>query len=784
MGLAVRIKLLWVWLLSWTALCFPVAAVGGTDLIVGDVQVRAEGGPMPINDAALSTLIKVRKGESFLQEKNDDSIRALYGTKLFDLVEVHMDGDVHDGEISLVYVLYPKARIGRVSFRGNRKLGNRQLRRAVSIDDGAALDWAQVQKDLEAIRKLYLDRGYADIAVRAVSGEERRDGTPVDLTFEISEGKRLPISRISFRGNRSISSRELARQMSTRRRTPFSLLTGTGCYKEEQINGDLETLCEYYRNRGFLDVQICPENVILERKQEKRLRVIIPIEEGQRAFVGNITFSGNEILSTRGLQKLLKIKKGEPFSPERVDKTVEAIQYAYGRNGYIDTTVRAKRRANVAEGAIDLEFIIRESGPCRVGTVQIQGNRKTKNKVILRELSLFPGDKFDLTKLRNSENRLRETRFFQQAVLIPEPTGERDVRDVLINLEEGHTGRFYIGAAMGSFDNVSAFAEFAQGNFDIGSPHTFFQGAGQKFRARVDIGTRTSQASVNFEEPWLFDRELAFGKELFLVRSGYKKGDYNYSGASYSEEHGGFEVYLRKRIWGLLEGKLYYRLDRARVYDVEPYAPDPLKRQAAEGLQWISKGGFLLERDSRDSLLYPTVGNRIFCEVDYAGLGGDVHYVNFSLQAGQWVPIWRSFLCQTFCLIGKLGTMKGLRGHEVPYFDRTFLGGPADMRGFDIQAVGPRDYRYVPVGSLSYAYGCAEYCFRLMDQLRLVLFTDGAYTGTRFGHLDDPFYWDAGVELRLFVMGSPLRLIFGWPLQGDPRREREMNFNFTFGTIF
>ncbi|MDR2664214.1 MAG: outer membrane protein assembly factor BamA, partial [Puniceicoccales bacterium] len=768
------------------ALCALAAgtASGAANLIVESVQVRAEGGPMPINGAALSALIKVREGEPFFQEKNDDSIRALYGTKLFDLVELETDKDVQDGKVSLIFVLHPKARIGQVTFHGNRSISTKKIRKVVSIADGAALDWAQVRKDLEAIRVLYREKGYVDIAVRAVGGEERRDGTPVDLTFEIDEGQRFPIGRIVFSGNKSISSRELAKKMSTRRRTLLSVLAGTGYYKEDQMDSDLETLCEYYRNRGFLDVQIRSEDVVLEREGGKRLRLSIPILEGQRSRVGDITFSGNEIRSTRALQKLLKVAKGDPFSPELVDRSVEAIQYSYGRDGYIDTAIRAQRRANVAEDAIDLEFAIRESGPCRVGVVQIQGNTKSKNKVILRELSLFPGDKFDLVKLRNSENRLRETRLFQQVLLIPEPTGEQDMRDVLVNLEEGHTGRFFIGGGLSSFDDISAFAEFAQNNFDIGGARTKFQGAGQKFRARLDIGTRSSQFNVNFEEPWLFDRELAFGTELFLVRRGYKKGDYNYSGASYREEHGGFETYVRKRIWGLLEGKFYYRLDRARIHDVEPYAPYELRREELEngGRQWVSKVGFLLERDSRDSLLYPTVGNRMFCEVDYAGLGGDVHYVHMSLQAGQWIPVWRNFLCQTICLIGKTGAVKGLNGHQVPYFNRIFLGGPADMRGFDIQAVGPRDSRGVPTGSLSYAYGCAEYCFRLMDQFRLVLFADGAYTGSRFCRLDDPLYVDAGVELRLFVMGSPLRLIFGWPLRGDPNREREMNFNFTFGT--
>ncbi|MDR3316484.1 MAG: outer membrane protein assembly factor BamA [Puniceicoccales bacterium] len=752
------------------------------ELTVGKVEMRIQGAATVGTDAVFSR-IKLKEGEPFLQEKNDDSIRALYATHLFDLVEVITENGISDGHIDVVYVLHPKQRVAKVSFEGNRHISNKRLRKLVEVKDGGALDHTQVQKDVEAILDLYRSRGHADVAV-AVRCAEAGNEEPQDLVYAIGEGARLPIGKINFSGNSSVPSRVLRKLMVLHRRTLFSFLSGSGNYRPRQLEDDLEKLRGYYHNLGFLDVRILAEDAILDRKSGNSLLITIPIIEGPRFKVGEVTFFGNTLYDNRRLEKLLQVHSGDYFSPDRVDQTVESLRYFYGRGGHIDSYVTAQRRANIANNSIDLTFAVRESPLSRVGMVNIQGNTKTKNSVILRELSLFPGDKFDLIKLRNSENRLRETRYFRQVTLVPEATEEPEIRNVAVNVEEEKTGKFSFGGALSSFDNIVGYVEFSQSNADIFNRNAHFQGAGQKFRSRVEVGTRTSQLLLSLGEPWLYNRELAFGTDIFATRSEYKKSDYNYDGATYNERHGGFESYFRKRIVELLEGRLYYRLDNAKLYDVGPQAPRPLKEQEAAGAQWISKVGLSLQRDSRDSLLYPTVGNRVILALDYAGLGGNIHYLNLDLQGGQWFKVanWHT---QTLALIGKIGTIKGFGSEPIPYFDRKFLGGVGDMRGFGGHAVGPRDpYCGEALGARTYAYGCGEYSFRFTDSFRMAFFGEAARVGLNYMRLKDPIYLDAGVEFRIFVMGSPLRLIFGYPLHGDRYTEYKVQFNFTFGSVF
>jgi outer membrane protein insertion porin family len=748
------------------------------ELVVGKVEVRTVG-EAAINSSIISSRIKLREGAPFRQELNDDSIRALYATHLFDYVEVITENGVNDRSIDVVYVLHPKRRIGRIGFEGNHHISSRRLRRIIQTGAGSALDRAAVQKDVEAIRELYLGKGYADVEVAAEFSDGDSTG---NFVYAIQEGPRLPIGAIHFSGNNSLSSKELRRRMGLRRRHFFSFFSGSGYYRPRQLDEDLEALRNHYRNCGFLDVQIRREDVTFER--QNGLTVGIAVEEGPRFRVGAVTFSGNELYDGKRLEKLLKLHSGTHFSPADVDRSVDALHRFYGQMGYIDTQIAAQRRANVSDNSIDLTFAVREAPMSRVGIVKVQGNAKTKNSVILRELSLYPGDKFDLIKLRNSENRLRETRYFDQVSLVPEGTAEPNVRNITISVEEAKTGKFYIGGAASSIDNIVGFIEFSQSNFDITNRRTHFQGAGQKFRSRVEVGTRLSQLQISFEEPWLCARELAFGTDVFISRSEYKKSDQNYAGSSYNERHLGFESSFRKRIVELLEGRSYYRLDRTRISDVESNAPITLHEEEELGSRWISKAGLSLQRDSRDSLLYPTVGNRVELETAYAGLGGDVHYLNFDLQAGQWFKLTNCHT-QTFSIIAKAGTIKSFRGEAVPYFDRKFLGGPADMRGFESRAVGPRDPYGEPLGAMTYAYGCAEYSFKVTEIFRTVLFGEAAHSGSRFMGLNNPLYVDAGLELRLFIMGSPLRLIFGYPIHGDPyHRAHHLQFNFSFGTIF
>ncbi|MDR3116978.1 MAG: outer membrane protein assembly factor BamA [Puniceicoccales bacterium] len=759
-------------------LCLVGLPLAGEELRVGKLEVQLLG-ESAINREAVLARIRLREGEVFRPELNDDSIRALHATNLFEHVEVLTTGQAEDGTLDICYVLYAKRRVGRVEFTGNRRFSAKKLRSLIQTKDGSPLDWALVRRDIETLRGKYRGRGHADVQVTA-DLQAVENGNP-NLQFAVEEGPRKTIARVKFVGNGTFSQKTLLRQMSIRPRGPLSFLKGSGYLKPELLETDLDQLRSFYRNQGFLDVQISADAVAVQGQE--RLTVTIPLVEGQRFLLGKISFAGNQLYPAEQLAGLLRLCPGEAFSPDAVDAAEDAIRNFYGQKGHVESYAVARRRANVLDNSMDLTFEIQESPPCRVGTVHIQGNGKTRNRVILRELSLFPGERFDLIKLRNSENRLRETRYFSQVTLTAEAAGEPDLRDVRVTVEEAQTGKCLMGGAANSLDSLVGFVEFSQSNFDLLSRKNHFQGGGQKLRARFETGTRSRQVQLSFEEPWLFQRELAVGSEFFSSKSSYRKDDHNYDGPSYGERHRGCEFYLRKRIAGLLEGRAYYRLDRTRICDVGPDAPFGLHIEEFMGQRWISKAGLQLQRDSRDSLLYPVRGNKLVVAMDYAGLGGDVHYFNLDLQAGQWFPVFR-YRSQTISFLGKIGTMRAYRREWVPYFDRKFLGGVNDMRGFDFRGIGPRDMRGEAFGALTYCYGAAEYSIKLAEPLRLVFFGDAGYAGRRWMNLDNPLYADAGMELRLFVMGSPLRLIFAYPLHGDAFHAHNLQFNFTFGTVF
>ncbi|MDR0428764.1 MAG: outer membrane protein assembly factor BamA [Puniceicoccales bacterium] len=749
------------------------------EIIVGNVDLQVHGA-VSMNQEAIFSRIKLKPGTVFRQELNDASIRALYDTHLFDYVEVLTKEGVNDGRLDVLYVLHSKHLLEKVHLQGNESISTRKLRRIIQSKERQPLDLATVESDRIALEEFYRKHGYGDISVSQEFNGEGRE----DLTFCIHEGPQFCIRKILFEGNHAVTSSQLRKLLQTQKRGIFSFLNGTGYYMPAMVRSDVEKLRLFYKDRGFLDV-IIDETKILRQPygDGKSIILTVPIEEGEQFFLGKVDIIGNQAIEELPLKKRMDLRSGDHFSPTRIDGAEAAIRQFYGQAGYMETYVTIQRKPNVKDNSIDVTFEIHESEKCRVGTIQIQGNVKTKNGVILRELSLFPGDTFDLVKMKNSENRLRETRYFSEVMLAPESSAIPNYRDVVVSVEEAKTGKYYLGGAISSRDSVIGYVEFSQSNFDLANRKMAYQGAGQKFRMRLETGTRSQQALLSFEEPWLFQRELAFGADLFHTKNEYKKTDHNYDGDSYSERHKGFDLYMRKRIVELLEGRIYYDLKQVELYDVSPYASASIQAEAMKGPQWISKVGLNLQRDTRDSLLYPTVGNKMICSIDYAGLGGEVYYLNLDLQLGQWFKLINSPL-QTISFLGKMGSMKPFRGRSIPYFDRKFLGGVQNMRGFEFHAVGPRDYSGSPCGAISYLYGCSEYSYRLSDLCRLVFFAEGAYVGREFMKIDHHLYGDWGVEVRLFVMGSPLRLIFGYPLCGVEPYGHRLQFNFTFGPIF
>jgi outer membrane protein insertion porin family len=399
-----------------------------------------------------------------------------------------------------------------------------------------------------------------------------------------------------------------------------------------------------------------------------------------------------------------------------------------------------------------------------------------------------------------SERRLKNINFFEEVRLNPESTNIPGRKDLGITVREGRTGSFTFGAGFGSVESIVIYCEVSQSNFDLFNWRSGFQGDGQKFRFRASVGTTSNQVLIAFEEPWLFEQRLAFGVETYRTESDYNSTDYN-------ELRTGFELYLRRRLFELVEARLSYRMELVEIFDVDRN-PDPTQLgadinadgsvandgvadvfQSAEGKDLVSKVGLTFLRDTRETLIFTRKGNRSSLKFEYAGIGGDINYYKMEGRTAQFIPTFDAFE-QSLSIIARAGSVSPFGQSEiVPFYDRFYLGGPGTLRGFEHREVGPRDSDVTApdeaVGGNSYAFVSFEYGFRIAEPLGLVVFYDWGFVNENdFDFRMSEYADNWGVGARLMLMGSPLKLDLGIPITSPEGAGGGAQFNFSFGTRF
>ena len=432
---------------------------------------------------------------------------------------------------------------------------------------------------------------------------------------------------------------------------------------------------------------------------------------------------------------------------------------------------------------------------CIRDRVIIEGNTKTRSTVVARELALAPGDLYDLEAARRTENRLRNTHFFESVRVTPAPTAIPEQRDLLIALKEGSTGMVSFGAAFASVEGLVGFVEYSEGNFDATNPDGWFRGAGQKFRLRVSGGNLSNSIEHSFEEPALWERDLAVGYALYQRYSGYQS-------SYYDVKTRGFDVYARRNILGV-QARLSAGARSVGLTNVNAAVVPPDVLSESGPAKTIPEITLSLVGDTRDEFNFPTRGYRVALTNVYAGggLGGDVDYLKTDLRAGRWFLISREAM-QTLSVYGRLGTYQANK--PVPFYERQQLGGAYDLRGYKYNYVGspdvfqtpapPAAQLYQPVGGLTYGLISAEYTIKASDTLRWAVFTDWGFVNKNANDFSPgQLNGDYGVGMRVMLGGAVLRLDFGFPL--SPTTEQTgtgpqvvnsagMQLNFSFGTSF
>ena len=742
--------------------------------VIRNIQVKVTGSAS-ITEEIVRANMSLREGAPYDVTLIDRDIRSLYRTQLFERIEVQRV-PVDANQIDLIFSVWPKMRIGAVRFEGNDKISTRRLEEETLSQKTGILDERLVKDDADKILEHYRKSGFSQARVDYTIDRDPVSGFG-SVVFKIDEGNKVRIARIEFVGNEQMKSSALRKKMETRRHWMFSWLTGSGKFRDQKFEEDLEKLRDFYRDEGFLDIEIDASKVTFSYPSEKKMLITIPVHEGKQYRIGEIEVTGSKLFPSELLRRVARVDTGSVFSPTKLDEETKRLEDFYGQFGYLETRVRLIRRPNVSTGAIDLEFAITESERYTVESVNIEGNTKTKSIVVLREVLLAPGDVFDSVRMETTKARLENTRFFEDINVTPESTNIPNRKNLKITFKEGRTGNLTFGAGFSSLEKAVFFVELTQSNFDLFNRRSFFQGDGQKFRLKAQIGSYSSDVILAFEEPWLFERQLALGFEVYRTTA-------NYQSSYWDETRLGFEVYLRKRLIELIEGRFSYRWENIDITDVTSGSG---LSESLYGVGSTSKVGLSLLRDTRNNLITTTRGSRIEGVSEFAGgpLGGDNNYYRLEGRLAQYIPVFQ-FQNQTLEIVANLGTIQEFGdSDDVPFYDKYYLGGPNNMRGFEYREVGPKNAFGYPVGGKSMGFLSLEYSIDIVHPVRWVFFYDAGFVNPgSFDFNTSRMNDNWGFGLRFFLMGSPLRLDYALPLTSDRLNDEGNQFNFSFGTKF
>lgn len=760
--------------------------------IVDEIVIQIIG-PQQISREAIMAHVLQPEKAPYSQELVDRSLKSLTDTGQFEYIRTDRE-TMPDGGVRVIFRIEPRPRVSAVVFKGDKAYTESRLSEEIKTTAGAIADPSQLKHDVDALIAFYQKKGYSQVKVSYSTDVNETAGTAV-VTFDINEGPEVVIRSISFVGNDHISSGTLRDQMKTERYIwLYSWIAGTGHFQKEQFEDDLDALRKYYKSKGYLDVDIPEDQVAFDYPNPGSLDITIHVHEGRQYHIGkNITISGNTIFPTNVLMALLTIKPGDVFSPDEVDKNANLIRDYYGKAGYLDTFVRVDRKTDESND-IGLDFVIMrqvgqraaegESEKFYVEGIDIQGNTKTKSTVIVRELTLSPGDVFDTDRMKVSEDRLKNTGYFDQVNLTPEETNIPGKRNLRITVKEARTFTASVGAGFTGVEGFIAYLEFTEINFDLFSPQTYFRGGGQQARVRLTIGNEVAGAEINYVYPWLFERRLDVGIDLSHTETSY------YS-STFFEEDDVASVFLRKPIIEYIDGTLRYTIKNTQLRNVDSSAPPPV--QAEQGYTSASKVSLdLVRTKDMDDPLSPTRGEReeIVNEVAGGPLGGQTNIYRVEAHANVWIPTFETQR-QVISFSARVGSVMGYGGKGVPYSERYFLGGQYDLRGYAYRWVGPRfvspgsPANGQPIGGKTMAYFTTEYSFDIISPLRLAIFHDIGFVNYNSWDLSPNGYrQDVGIGIRFFLGRAPIRLDLGFPLNPDSFQSHSFQFNFAFSAAY
>jgi outer membrane protein insertion porin family len=672
-----------------------IAAPAPERQIVRSINVT---GNQRLEPETILSYLTLRPGEPYDRDSIDQALRELYATELF------ADAEIAGSETGdLVIQVRENPVINRIILEGNRRLKDDKILPEIRLSARQIFTRSRARADVARIIELYRRQGR--FAARVEPKIVQLDQNRVDVVFEVDEGPRSRVRRINIIGNEAFPDGQLQGEMATSeaRGFPFSIISGgNDTYDPDRLAFDQSKLRLFYLTQGYADFRVV--SAVAELTPDRRDFIITyVVEEGERYKFGPVSVESNiRDFSSEQLSTQLPMKEGDWYDAKMVEDTITRLNELAGLFGYAFADVQPRYRRDPETRTMSILFNVAEAQRTYVDRINVSGNTQTADKVIRREFRLVEGDPFNSILVRRSRDRIQSLGYFQDNLEIEQQEIAADRVALNVNVEERATGELQLSAGFSSLERFLVSASVQQRNF---------RGLGQQLRASVNYSSYSNSFELGFTEPYLFDRNIAVGADLF--RRDFSS--FNFLGSdrqsSYSEVSTGGQlragVPLSENLQlALRYGLTFSSLDLSRqLYFSDPDGSGPLPAACDPllagrylcdiiGDRTASTIGYSLLYSTLDNTLRPTRGERLLLSQDFAGLGGDVNFLRTRASAAKFWNMGRGFILSASIEGGAIFSFQdGEEGVDpIRFTDRFTLGSP-QMRGFDIRGVGPRVVR-------------------------------------------------------------------------------------------
>jgi outer membrane protein insertion porin family len=713
-----------------------------------------------VDVGAILQKISTKPGDLYDPTILRQDLKAVFGMGYFDNVDIEAT-DSESGK-KIIFRVKEKPLVSKVIITGAQEIKEQDVRDAASITANSILNPTKVNEAVEKVKDMYKTKGYYNTAVNATISYPSEANA--EVTFAIKEGKKITIAKIGFSGNNSYTEGELKDAIQTSTHSWWlSWLTDAGVLKLDILKQDAERIGAFYLNHGFIEVKV--GEPIIEQKEDS-LFVTFPIEEGSRYRVGTLDIQGDLLKSKEELIATLKIRDEEFFNRQVLRDDVTRLTSQYSEQGYAFAEVNPKVNKSEDGKQLNIMLQIDKGAMAYINRVEIQGNNRTRDNVIRRDLKVTEGGRFDSKAIQTSTKKLNRLGFFEEVTVTPKPTAVENQMDVVVEVKEKSTGQFSIGAGYSSSDHMMFMGEISENNIF---------GTGNRLSLAANTSSNSTRYNLNFTNPRLLDSQVSGSIDLFDWQRQYDDFTKDSTGTTLRLGHPFLEE------WRIFYG---YTISDTNLSDISPTMDQNNPIYLSKDINLTSEAELSLVRDTRDKSFSPTSGSRNSITTSYAGgfLGGDAQFTKVEGSSSWYFPL---FWNTVFHVRGSAGQAFENETDKLPVYEKFYLGGMNSIRGFKSASISPVQDGY-KVGGDKMWFGNVALIHPIVKDMGIdgEVFTD-------FGNVYDvEDNWNfsdykkaAGVGILWASPLGPLRLAWGFNL--DPQNgEDSSTWDFSMGGNF